>query len=106
MAYGMMRCPMIQQQPQFNGQPQPCVRLAVHRLQLTRFRNYREVLVEPQERSVVLTGPNGAGKTNILEALSLLAPGRGMRGATLPQLGQQPGGAGGLGSSSNPAGSQ
>ena len=53
----------------------------VRRLALSDFRNYREARLEADDRLVVLTGPNGAGKTNLLEALSLLAPGRGLRRA-------------------------
>ena len=53
----------------------------VRRLALSDFRNYREARLEADDRFVVLTGPNGAGKTNLLEALSLLAPGRGLRRA-------------------------
>ncbi len=59
---------------------------AVVRLAVSEFRCYRSAVVEidPQgPRPVVLTGPNGAGKTNLLEALSFLAPGRGLRGARL-----------------------
>ena len=53
----------------------------VRRLALSDFRNYREARLEADDRLVVLTGPNGAGKTNLLEALSLLVPGRGLRRA-------------------------
>lgn len=62
------------------------VRLAVRRLSLTSFRNYGEIRVDLDGRIVVLTGPNGAGKTNLLEAVSLLTPGRGLRGARLEEL--------------------
>lgn len=62
------------------------VRLAVRRLSLTHFRNYGEIRVDLDGRAVVLTGPNGAGKTNLLEAVSLLTPGRGLRGARLEEL--------------------
>lgn len=58
----------------------------VVRLQLSDFRNYAEADLAGDARPVVLTGPNGAGKTNILEALSYLAPGRGLRGATLGEV--------------------
>lgn len=64
-------------------------RIAVHSLTLTAFRNYEQLTLVPDGQSVVLTGPNGAGKTNILEAVSLLAPGRGLRGAKLEQLRNQ-----------------
>ena len=57
------------------------VPLAVTRLSLTDFRNYSGMTLRTGAAPVVLTGPNGAGKTNILEAISLLAPGRGLRGA-------------------------
>jgi DNA replication and repair protein RecF len=53
----------------------------VSRLTLTEFRSYSHARVEAEAGSIVLTGPNGAGKTNLLEAISLLSPGRGLRGA-------------------------
>ena len=56
---------------------------AVTRLVLTEFRNYHSLTLDVPAQSVVLTGPNGAGKTNLLEAISLLAPGRGLRRAKL-----------------------
>lgn len=55
-------------------------------LMLTNFRSYAALTLDCGAGSVVLTGANGAGKTNILEALSMLSPGRGLRGATLAQL--------------------
>jgi len=58
-------------------------RLAVTRLILTNFRSYLGAALDVSGRPVVLAGPNGAGKTNILDALSLLSPGRGLRGAAL-----------------------
>jgi DNA replication and repair protein RecF len=61
-------------------------RLAVRRLTLTDFRCYQYLRLETDPRPVVLTGPNGAGKTNLLEALSFLTPGRGMRRATLSDV--------------------
>ena len=64
--------------------PQPV--FAVRRLELTAFRSWRGVRLETPARTVVLTGPNGAGKTNLLEALSLLAPGRGLRRARMAEL--------------------
>ena len=51
------------------------------RLRLTAFRNYASAALDLDARHVVLTGPNGAGKTNLLEAISLLSPGRGLRRA-------------------------
>jgi DNA replication and repair protein RecF len=62
------------------------VRLSVARLTLTDFRCYRAQRLETDGRSVVLTGANGAGKTNVLEALSFLVPGRGLRGARLAEV--------------------
>ncbi|MFN3348304.1 DNA replication/repair protein RecF [Pseudorhodoplanes sp.] len=56
------------------------------RLNLTNFRSYRAASLNAGERPIVLVGPNGAGKTNILEAVSLLAPGRGLRRATLDEI--------------------
>ncbi|MGI9481087.1 MAG: DNA replication/repair protein RecF [Hyphomicrobiales bacterium] len=53
---------------------------------LTRFRNYSFERLEVTPAPVVLTGPNGAGKTNILEALSLLTPGRGLRSSPFAEL--------------------
>lgn len=58
----------------------------VSRLLLTRFRSYAEASLETGPEPVVLAGPNGAGKTNILEALSLLSPGRGLRSATYREM--------------------
>lgn len=63
--------------------------VAVARLTLTDFRSYAGLRLAVDPRPVVLTGPNGAGKTNLLEALSFLAPGRGLRGARLAQVGRQ-----------------
>ena len=51
------------------------------RLKLSDFRNYAAVSLELDERHVVLTGDNGAGKTNLMEAVSFLSPGRGLRRA-------------------------
>ncbi len=63
-------------------------RLAVRRLTLTRFRNYAAFAIDIDGPAVVLTGPNGAGKTNLLEAVSFLAPGRGLRRARLSEIDQ------------------
>ena len=66
----------------FQAQPP---RLAVTRLLLTNFRSYVQGEIAVSGRPVVLAGPNGAGKTNVLDAISLLSPGRGLRGAKLSE---------------------
>jgi DNA replication and repair protein RecF len=70
---------------QGDGIPHPAkpARLAVTRLLLTNFRSYSQGEIAVSGRPVVLAGPNGAGKTNILDAISLLSPGRGLRGGKL-----------------------
>jgi DNA replication and repair protein RecF len=65
------------------------------RLSLTDFRSYANAGLSPGPGFVVLTGENGAGKTNILEAVSLLAPGRGLRRAALSEMART-GGSGGF----------
>ena len=68
------------------GEPSAiAAKLAVTRLSLTNFRSYAAAELSVSGRPVVLAGPNGAGKTNILDAISLLAPGRGLRGAKLSE---------------------
>jgi DNA replication and repair protein RecF len=59
--------------------------LSVTRLRLTNFRSYASVEIAASGAPVVLAGPNGAGKTNLLDAISLLSPGRGLRGAKLSE---------------------
>ena len=66
------------------------------RLVLTDVRNHAGLTLAPDPGFVILTGPNGAGKTNVLEAVSLLAPGRGLRRASLSAVARI-GGAGGFG---------
>jgi DNA replication and repair protein RecF len=66
---------------------------AVSRLSLTDFRSYADALIEPAPGFVLLYGENGAGKTNLLEAVSMLSPGRGIRGAALSEMARK--GAGG-----------
>jgi DNA replication and repair protein RecF len=63
----------------------------IRRLTLTNFRSYRAAQIEVGAGPVVLVGPNGAGKTNLIEAISLLAPGRGLRRATLDEVAFQEG---------------
>jgi DNA replication and repair protein RecF len=60
--------------------------LWVERLTLSNFRNYTHVALDAGPEPQVLIGANGAGKTNLLEAVSLLAPGQGMRRAAYPDL--------------------
>lgn len=61
------------------------------RLVVTGFRSYDRAALTLDPRPVVLTGPNGAGKTNLLEAVSLLAPGRGLRQAALGDIARSTG---------------
>ncbi len=60
--------------------------LWLSRLTLSGFRNFRDLELALEPSPVLLTGPNGAGKTNLLEAVSLLSPGRGLRSARLADL--------------------
>lgn len=67
--------------------PSAVTRNSVRSLALSHFRNYHAARFEiDPSRSVVLVGPNGAGKTNMLEAVSLLTPGRGLRRASLGDM--------------------
>ncbi len=66
----------------------------IGRLTLSDFRNHEDALIVPSHPFIVLTGENGAGKTNILEAVSMLVPGRGLRGAALRDMARQGGGGG------------
>jgi DNA replication and repair protein RecF len=60
--------------------------MPVRRLTLSNFRNYHAASLEIDAAMVVLVGANGAGKTNLVEAISFLAPGRGLRRATLDEV--------------------
>jgi DNA replication and repair protein RecF len=62
---------------------------ALFRLTLTDFRSYARADLVLDGRPVYLVGPNGAGKTNLLEAVSLFTPGRGLRGASLAEVGRR-----------------
>lgn len=62
---------------------------ALLRLTLTDFRSYDRAELNAAGRTVYLFGPNGAGKTNLLEAISLLTPGRGLRGAPAAEVGRR-----------------
>jgi DNA replication and repair protein RecF len=59
---------------------------SIRRLNLHNFRNYHAASLEADAPTIVLVGPNGAGKTNLIEAISFLAPGRGLRRATLNEV--------------------
>jgi DNA replication and repair protein RecF len=61
-------------------------RLSVSRLTLTDFRNHAALDLSFDARPVCLFGPNGAGKTNMIEALTMLAPGRGLRSASVEEI--------------------
>lgn len=65
---------------------EPTSRLWVERLTLNGFRNYASLALDLTPEPVVLAGPNGSGKTNVLEAVSLLAPGQGLRQAPFSDL--------------------
>lgn len=64
---------------------------AITRLTLTDYRNHAAARIDAAPGLVVITGDNGAGKTNILEAISMLAPGRGLRGTALSEAARQAG---------------
>ena len=64
--------------------PRPCA--WIERIQVTNFRNYDTARIATGAAPVVLTGPNGSGKTNLLEAVSLLTSGQGLRRAPYPEL--------------------
>ncbi|HYF23019.1 MAG TPA: DNA replication/repair protein RecF [Caulobacteraceae bacterium] len=62
---------------------------ALHALILTDFRSYERAELRLDGRAAYLFGPNGAGKTNLLEAVSLLSPGRGLRNAAVAEIGRR-----------------
>jgi DNA replication and repair protein RecF len=64
--------------------------LAIRTLTLSHFRSHRAASLALDGRPVAITGPNGAGKTNILEAISLLSPGRGLRRAAAEDIARKP----------------
>jgi len=64
--------------------------LHLNRLTLSHFRSHLQVSLSPDARPVVLYGPNGAGKTNLIEAVSLFSPGRGMRRASAQDMTRRP----------------
>lgn len=64
--------------------------LYLSELTLSHFRSHKRAALSMDGRPVALFGANGAGKTNVLEAISLLSPGRGMRGASVEDIGRRP----------------
>ena len=64
-------------------------RSVITHLRLADFRSYAHADLHLDGRPVFLFGPNGAGKTNLVEAISLLSPGRGLRGASIAELGRR-----------------
>lgn len=71
---------------------QVCPKVWIDRLALTNVRNYASLTVRLPPTPVVLFGSNGAGKTNLLEAVSMLAPGQGLRRAALSDIARRAGG--------------
>ena len=65
-------------------------RLALTELTLSHFRSHRQAHITCDGRPIAIFGANGAGKTNLLEAVSLLSPGRGMRRASPDDLTRRP----------------
>ncbi len=65
--------------------------MALNRILLHQFRNHRSTALDETAKFNLLVGENGAGKTNVLEAISLLAPGRGLRRAVLAEMASQAG---------------
>ncbi|KPA19998.1 DNA replication and repair protein RecF [Shimia sp. SK013] len=65
-------------------------RLALTCLTLSHFRSHKMGTLETDGRPVAIYGPNGAGKTNILEAVSLFSPGRGLRRASAEDMTRRP----------------
>jgi len=61
-------------------------RFSVNKIELLNFRNYTKFTLENEANSVIITGPNGAGKTSILEAVSLLLQGKGLKNAKLHEI--------------------
>jgi len=64
--------------------------LHIHRLTLSHFRSHKHTQVQAENGPIALFGSNGAGKTNIIEAISLLSPGRGLRRASTAELSKSP----------------
>lgn len=64
--------------------------LSLNRLSLSHFRSHRRAEVAVDARPVAIYGPNGAGKTNLIEAVSLFSPGRGLRRASAAEMARRP----------------
>ncbi len=64
--------------------------LSLSQLTLSHFRSHKRAVIDSDARPVALYGPNGAGKTNILEAVSLLSPGRGLRRSSAQDMTRRP----------------
>ncbi len=64
--------------------------LFLAQLTLSHFRSYKRAVIDVDARPVAIHGPNGAGKTNILEAISLLSPGRGLRRSSAEDMTRRP----------------
>jgi DNA replication and repair protein RecF len=60
--------------------------ISINELQLQNYRNFDTLSLKTPSRQIIINGDNGVGKTNILEAISLLSPGRGLRHAKLEEL--------------------
>ncbi|MBM1555278.1 DNA replication/repair protein RecF [Sulfitobacter mediterraneus] len=65
-------------------------KLYLSQLTLSHFRSHKRAVVECDARPVAIFGPNGAGKTNLIEAVSLLSPGRGLRRASAEDMTRRP----------------
>lgn len=70
----------------YNTMQTPIVKSQLLNLKLSHFRNYQSLEIEPKKNIISIIGHNGAGKTNILEAISLLQPGKGLRGSKLQDI--------------------
>ncbi len=64
--------------------------LAIRELKLSHFRSHKAARLETDGRPIAIYGPNGAGKTNIIEAVSMLSPGRGLRRASVDEMVRAP----------------
>ena len=65
-------------------------KLSIREIKLSHFRSHKAARLETDGRPIAIYGPNGAGKTNILEAVSLLSPGRGLRRASVDEMSRAP----------------